>query len=259
MNSIKSAGNRVFPSVLLLSACFLVLSASPLQAADPEDHPSGFRFNAPRVFVGGHMGMNFPRAKSDFFDMTTRELTLEKKDFRTEIYGFDFGVIFHPNFAAVANYDYGRTTQRSEVRNFVEDNGDPITQKTRLTLTSFVGTLRYYPRKMGESVGSYTWVPTRILPYVGAGMGVVHCSLFQYGDFVDNETYNIFTTSLDSKSNGLTKHVAGGLDIAVSSRWVVNVEMRYSWAKAELTEDFVGFDPIDLNGLKVIGGVYFRF
>lgn len=259
MNSIGSAKCRFCLFVILLSATLYMISAEPLMAADPQDRPSGFRFDSPRILLGGHMGMNFPRAKSDFFDMVTRELTLEKKDFRTEIYGFDFGVIFHQNFAAVASFDYGRMTKRSEARDFVEDNGDPIVQKTRFALTSFVGTLRYYPRKMGESVGSYAWMPTRILPYVGAGLGYIHCDLFQYGDFVDKDTYNIFATSLASKSNGLTRHVAGGLDIAVNTRFVINMEARYSWSKAELTHDFVGFDPIDLSGLKVIGGIYFRF
>ena len=259
MKSVQSPKLRITLFLLVLAATLAVLSRAPLMAADPEDRPSGFGFHAPRIFIGGHMGMNFPRAKSDFFDMTTRELTLERKDFRTEIYGFDFGVPFHANFAAVASFDYGRATKRSEVRDFVEENGDPIVQKTRFSQYSFVGTLRFYPIKIGETVGSYAWVPARVLPYVGAGAGVVHYNLRQYGDFVDTETYNIFTTSMDSRGSGLAKHVAGGMDIAINSRLVINVEARYSWAKPDLAYDFVGFDPIDLDGLKVLGGIYFRF
>jgi hypothetical protein len=245
----------LFPILLILISAFAV----PLRAEDSSNGGSDISIQKPRIFVGGHLGLNFPNASSDIFHMVTRELTLEKSDFRQTMGGFDVGVPFHPHFAAVFSFDYGRTSPYSESRDFVDEFGDPITQKTTFSLMPITGTLRFYPRKMGETVGSYAYVPTRVLPYVGGGFGVVHYDFEQTGSFVDRETLNIFSASFESDGTPWTTHVVTGVDIGLSSRIFANVEARYSWAEADLSEDFIGFEPIDLSGLRVVAGIYFRF
>ncbi len=108
-------------------------------------------------------------------------------------------------------------------------------------------------------MGSYAWIPARILPYVGAGGGVVRYNFEQYGDFVDTVTLDIFPADLNSKGFASTEHVATGIDIGITPVIFANVEARYSWAKSDLSRDFAGFQPIDLAGLRLIGGIYFRF
>lgn len=259
MTRIKSHRFSVRLFVLLLPAVILAPLAMPLRAEEAQDRPSGFSLRAPRVFIGGHAGINFPQAGSDLFSMVTRELTLEKGNFRAPMAGFDFGVYFRSRFAAVFSVEYARTSPHSEFRNFVEDNGDPIRQTTHFSQAPITGTLRFYPIKLGETAGSYAWVPTRILPYIGGGGGFVHYNFSQSGDFVDARTLNIFTADLQSKGFAITKHVVAGVDIGLTSRIVANVEARYSWAEADLSQDFTGFEPIDLTGLRVVGGIYFRF
>ena len=231
----------------------------PASSAVPQDRPSGFHLGSPRVFIGGHAGMDFPRAGSDLFSMVTRELTLEKSDFRSPAVGFDFGVPFKSRFAAVISWEYARTSPASESRNYVDSNGLPIRQTTTFTQMPITGTLRYYPRKMGETVGSYAWVPTRILPYVGGGGGVIWYKFHQEGDFVDSSTLDIFSSTFDSNGLAATAHVATGVDIALTWRIIANVEARYSWAHANLSSDFSNFQPIDLAGMRIIGGLCFRF
>jgi len=245
---------------LFLLYVILAISFAPaLHAEDSENGPSGFRVHAPKIFLGGHLGLNMPRADSDIFDMITRELTLAKIDFRSPSFGFDFGVPFHPNFATVFSFDYARSTNNSESRGFIEDNGDPITQNTRFSQVPLTISLRYYPIKMGETIGSYAWVPTRILPYIGGGIGFLRYSLSQTGTFVDGETLIIFEDDLRSHGNTWTHHAFGGVDVNLSPSVFVNGEVRYSWADAALSDDFKGFHPIDLAGLKLQGGLYFRF
>jgi len=258
MAHIGSAGSSIRLLVLLLSAVLSAPLAGSLRAEE-QDHPSGFRLREPRVFIGGHAGINLPQASSDLFAMVTRELTLQKKDFRAPTAGFDVGVPFGSRFAIVFSFDYARTSKRSESRNFVEDNGDPITQTTRFSLMPLTATFRFYPIKQGERVGSYAWIPARILPYVGAGGGVVRYNFEQYGDFVDTVTLDIFPADLSSKGFAATEHVTTGIDIGITPVIFANVEARYSWAKADLSRDFAGFQPIDLAGLRLIGGIYFRF
>jgi hypothetical protein len=229
----------------------------------PQAGRSGFRIHHPWVFIGGRVGVNFPRTGSvlynDIFNFVTRELTLEKTDFRAPMYGFDFGVTFHSRWAAVFGLEYGRVSRLSESRNFVDQDGSPINQTTRFSLLPITGTLRFYPLKMGESVGSYDWTPTRFTPYIGGGFGAVRYIFRQQGDFVDARTLNIFAAELKSDGFALVKHLVTGVDVSLTPLLVLNFEARYSWAEADLTRDFGGFLPINLSGPRLSGGVFFRF
>jgi opacity protein-like surface antigen len=257
--------SEAFLFIPLLSAMIFMLFATPLQAADPQDNQSKFSFHKPKIFFGGHAGINFPQAKGDIFGTAIHDLTLKKSDFQSPIFGFDFGVYIHSHFAAVASLDYGRALKKSEYRDFVEDNGNSIIQTNRLSQFSLLGTLRYYPRKTGEKVGSYSWIPTRILPYVGAGAGLVHYNFSQQGDFVNFTNDAIFTDLLVSKNPALMTQLSAGLDFVLTRRIIANVESRYSWAHGDISMGLAGysrdylFDSIDLNGLKTIAGISFRF
>jgi opacity protein-like surface antigen len=234
----------------------------PLHADDSQDRSSGsgFSLHQPRVFIGGHFGFNFPRANSDLFDMVTRELTLQKSDFRAAAFGGDIGIPIGSHFATVLSFEYSRRTTDSESRDFVESNGDPIAQTTRLTQVPITATLRYFLRKTGETAGSYAWIPTRVNPYVGGGIGAVHYSFSQSGRFVNTTSLVIFDATLTSEGFTRTEHIVGGIDISLSPRIFVNAEGRYSWASAGLSkDDFPGFHPIDLAGVRLLGGIYFRF
>jgi opacity protein-like surface antigen len=270
----KAMKTRLHVLVLLLPA-FLWFCFSPQLHADgiepeatgtdssasaqPQERPSDFHLGHPRIFVGGHAGFNFPRADSDLFGMVARELTLEKSDFRAPVVGFDFGVPFQSHFAAVFSFEYARTSPVSESRNFVQDNGQPIRQTTHFTQMPIIGTLRFYPRKTGETVGSYAWIPTKFLPYVGGGAGVIRYQFTQSGDFVDSKTLDIFSADFRSSGVAATAHVVAGADIGLTWRIVANVEARYSFSHANLNQDFATFQPIDLTGLRISGGLFFRF
>ena len=151
----------------------------------------------------------------------------------------------------------------------MEDNGDPIEQTTQLSQFPITATLRYYPAKTGEFVGSYAWIPTRLNPYIGVGGGVLGYNLSQSGRFVEKivdpddaskpPILNIFSANLKSEGWTSTAHIAGGMDINMTTWLFVNGEVGYSFARADLSNSFTGFDPIDLSGVRIRGGVYFRF
>jgi hypothetical protein len=253
---------------LLLSAAISILFAMPLQGAEQTQSSPGFSLRRPsHLLIGVHMGVDIPQAKGDLFGLLTNILSLNKSDLRAPVFGFDVGVPFHPSFSAVGNIDYSRFSRDSEFRHFA-NNGKPITQTTRLSQFSFVGTLRYYPRKTWESVGSYAWIPTRIMPYVAAGGGLIHYNLSQHGSFVDQSTLNIFPGRYLSAASSFVKHCAAGLDFSLSLRIVVNLEARYSWAGAGISAGTDGINPdfhftnspaVDLGGLKLAGGAYLRY
>jgi len=233
--------------------------AVPGSAAAPQKQPDGFDLQFKRGFVGVHAGYDIPRAKSDLFSMVTSKLTLEKSDFRSSSIGFDFGVFFQSHFATVFSIEYSKATPNSEYRNFVHEDGTPVTQSTKLIQVPVTASLRVYPMKFGETVGSYAWVPARFLPYVAGGGGFVRYKFTQNGDFVDSQSLEIFPADLESKGYAFTKHLAAGIDIGVTSRVFANAEFRYSWANADLSDSFGGFQPIDLTGARLNGGIFFRF
>jgi len=240
---------------ILLFIAALANSAAYAQVSSSSD----FNQRKPKAFVGGRIGFNIPKAGSDIYDMVTRELTLEKSDFRAAAFGGDLGFSVSSNFAVVFSFEYSRSELRSESRDYVESNGDPIEQTTWFSLLPITAALRYYPGKTGEFIGSYAWIPTRLNPYIGGGGGAVNYEFSQFGRFVDNSTMNIFRTALNSDGWAPTAYIAGGIDINLTTRIFVNGEARYSWANADLSNAFNGFDPIDLSGFRILGGIYFRF
>ena len=75
-------------------------------------------------------------------------------------------------------------------------------------------------------------------------------------DFAD---LSIFTDDFESSGWSTEAHVFGGLDLQLSLKWYLSLEGRYVWADADLSGDFVGFDPIDLNGLRITVGFSYSF
>ena len=246
---------RLFRFGIMLIAVFFANTVAYAQVSSSSD----FNPRKPKIFMGGHIGFSMPKADSDVYDMMIRELTLEKSDFRATGFGLQFGVPIASHFAVVAGFEYSRSKNKSEFRDYVEDNGDPIEQTTEFRQIPIAITVRYYPVKTGEFVGNYAWIPTRLNPYIGGGGGALGYKLSQSGRFVDKSNMHIFSTTLKNNDWTPTAHIAGGIDINLTPRIFVNGEARYSWARADLSNDFTGFDPINLSGVRILGGIYFRF
>ena len=104
------------------------------------------------------------------------------------------------------------------------------------------------------------------MPYAGAGGGVTRYEFRQAGDFVDFATANpaagtfsIFTDTFRSDGWAPSAHAFGGADILVFKRLYFNVEGRYTWVNAELDQDFIDFQPMDLGGFRFGAGINFVF
>jgi hypothetical protein len=265
MNHIGSNGIAKWALALLLLAIFtaphlFAASNDPdPNSAQPQKSPSGFNIGKTRMFIGAHAGMNFPNAASDVFASVTRDLTLEKSDFRAPLFSFDFGISFQSHFAAVFAIEYSKASPISEFRHFVDENGTSIVQTTNFSQMPITGTLRYYPLKTGESVGSYVWMPARFSPYIAAGGGLMRYDFRQEGSFVDKRTLNIFEHIFESDGFAAAAHLAGGFDINISKRFFANFEARYVFSQKHLSQDFISFKPIDLWGLRTSGGFGVRF
>ena len=223
------------------------------------ERKADFLLGQPKGFFGVHTGIFFPQADSDVFDMIMTELTLEKSDFRSWDFGFDFGFDLYEKVDLIFHYDYAKESANSEFRDYVDEQGLPITQDSSLSQSSITAGIKYSLMPPGRQLGEYAWVPSRFVPFVEGGIGASYYTFEQNGFFVDSTTLEIFHASL--KSSGWTEmiYLGGGTDIYLLKNIYLTLDLRYSWASQGMDEDFLGFDDIDLDGFRVTAGIYWHF
>lgn len=244
---------------LALAGAGLLVPGS-VEASPPSPQvPPDFRFAPPTMTFGLRGGWLFASADSDIYDFTTGILTLEKSDFDSPVFAMDFGWKVAKQVDAVLGFEYSGRTARSEYRDYVDQDEIPIVQDTKLYQIPLTLSLKLYLASRGRAVGQYAWVPAKVLPYVGGGIGYTYYSFEQYGDFVDFLDLTIFTDRFESSGWTFSGHAFVGIDISLSNSLGFVAEARYQWASANMGGSFVGFEPIDLSGLRVTGGVNWKF
>jgi hypothetical protein len=77
----------------------------------------------------------------------------------------------------------------------------------------------------------------------------------QTGDFVDFRTLNVFGNNFRSSGWGSAFYVNGGVDMHWIQHAYLSFDARYLWADATLDQPWRSFDPLDLTGLRVTGGI----
>lgn len=244
-----------------LVAALTLPAALPAQDR-PERPPSGgpgFLFHAPRVSFGIRGGFNLRSAQSAIYDSVTSWLTLEKSDFSAFSIAGDFGVTIAGPVELVLGGGYTNKKTPSESRYYVDQNDQPIRQTTRFTTTPLTVAVRWYLVPRGHQIGRFVWIPAQVMPYVGAGGGMIRYSLEQTGSFVDPADLAIFNDTFKSWGWTPLGLAMAGVDYSLGSRVFVNGDIRYLWANGELGRDFAAFDDgIDLSGVQFSVGLHVR-
>jgi hypothetical protein len=224
-----------------------------------QEPDADFLFGKPRGSVGARGGWQMAAASSDIYDFFGEELTIEKGDFDSFLFGADGSYAVASRIDLVAGLEISKASVDSEYRDFVDQNDLPILQETRLTIVPVTLSLKLYLTPRGREVSRYAYVPAKVRPYVGGGGGFVWYELEQAGDFVDYRDLTIFTSGLRSSGWGFATQAFGGVEIRLSPRWYLSVEGRYLWSDADLEGDFLDFEPIDLSGARIGAGIGFTF
>ena len=249
----RSRGARVVGSGWAVGVVALLLAA-PV-AGQSRD----FLFSAPRVTVAVRGGWAVPTAGSEIFDFTMDELTVERSDFQAFAVDGEVAVRLDDRLDLAIGVGHSERDVHSEFRDFVEDNDLPIRQTTRFQRTPIEVGLKGYLKERGRAVSRFAWVPYDWAPYLALGAGAMVYDFDQYGDFVDYETLDIFTKTFESDGTVPTAHAAAGVDFSLHRHLLATAEGRYQWARADMSRDFVDFDPIDLSGFQITVGLAARF
>jgi opacity protein-like surface antigen len=236
---------------------FVVLLAPA--AAGAQDMGRGFFFKEPTATWSVRVGYGLANAESEIFSFTSRQLTVDKSDFSGVNVGSDLDFRLTSRLALGLGLWYEGRSAPSEYRDFVDQDDLPIEQTTKFQRMPITLGLKYYVMPRGRSIGQFAWIPAKVAPYVGAGGGAMWYSFKQNGDFIDQPTLDVFHDTF--KSSGWTPeaHAMAGVDISLTPRLVLTGEGRYTYAKANMEEDFVGFDKIDLSGFAITAGLALRF
>ncbi len=239
-------------------------SAAPTPPANDGDKPgtaqaADFKFGAPRASFGIKLGWLVPRAGSDIFAFNAELLTLELDSFSAPLFGMEAGIAVNDRIDVMFGFLFSRSSPVSEFRDFVDEFGAPIAQRTELTQVPLSAGVKVYLTSRGRAVGSYAWVPAAVVPYVGAGGGFTYWRYEQFGDFVDFADFTIFEEVFLTKGWDPSVYALGGIDFSITPTIAINFEGRYDWAEGQMAPAFAGFEPIDLAGFRGMFGILFRF
>lgn len=220
----------------------------------------GFLFERPKVSIALRSGVLFHRAGSDVFTFAEERFTVSRSDFRAFSIGAEGTVWIGDHLEATLTVDGSRVTVPSEYLDWEEEDGSPIRQTTRLALgpSAALG-LRYFLLDRGESLGNLVWIPRKLNVSVGGGAGVAGYRYEQWGDFVNEENQTIFTSNVASKGAVVTPFLSAGASYLLTPRVGILLEGRYQWGEAELEDQFTGFEPIDLAGLRTTVSLGYTF
>ncbi|MBI4520767.1 MAG: outer membrane beta-barrel protein [Gemmatimonadetes bacterium] len=241
----------------LLPAALAAVLATPVGAL--AQGGDGYLFRRPTVQLLVRGGYALPRAESEIFAFTRQRLTVDKRDFYAGAIGGELDVRLSERVDLALGIGYAQSTARSEFRDWVDQDGLPIKQKTILSRLPVTAGMKVYLSDRGRRISRFAWVPYKWAPYVGAGAGWVHYRFEQDGDFIDFETLDVFSDIFTSSGTTPTAHVFAGLDMALGAQFVLSGEARYAWASTHMNGDFDGFDAIDLAGMQATIGIGVRF
>ena len=239
----------------LAAVATLALNAPTLQA---QRGGPGYLFQRPDVQITLRGGYAAARAGSDLFDFATSELTLKRSDFSGITAGLELGIPLTSRLDIVLDAGWAHARKGSEFRHFVDNKDRPIEQTTTFDRVPLTVNLRYNLVPTGRTVGRLAWIPSTVVPWIGAGGGAMWYRFEQQGDFVDFKTNAVFPTTYASSNWAPAGQVMAGVDLSLSPSLGVSLGGRYLLARGSLQRDFSGFDRIDLSGGSVTAGFLVR-
>ncbi|MDX1494650.1 MAG: outer membrane beta-barrel protein [Longimicrobiales bacterium] len=241
-----------------ITAAFLAVAAPGALSAQGGD---GFLFKEPRVTLKFETGYGFQRAQGEIFDEVLAVHTLDRRDFDAPYLGGELSVRVSERVDVALGVGHQGASTISEYWDYVGTDDLPIEQVTELQLVPVVVSGKYFLASRGRSVGRFAWIPNKVVPYVGAGLGIMSYRFEQEGEFVNESDPGlpIYQDRLSSDRTTFMARAAAGVNLALGKQFVLNGEARYNYARGSLDQDFSGFGDIDLDGLQLVAGVAIRF
>lgn len=246
-------------SALHRSLPVLALLVAPLLAAPAAAQRADFLFGGPHATLSASTGWSIPSESSDLFRFSREQLTVGRGDFASPFFLAELGIHATSRLDVMAGLEVAGRTVDSEMRDWVTQDDQPIRQSTEFSTRRVLGGLKVYLLPRGREISRFAWVPRSWSPYVGGGVGMTWYTFRQEGDFVDYETLDIFEDRLEVDGSGFTQYAVAGVDVTLSSYFLLRMEYRHLWGSADVGSGaFEDFNDIDLSGSRATLGIGFR-
>lgn len=247
-----------------LAAAFVLATttlavAEPLRAQGPERAGTDYLVGQPSARVALSLGWDQPLAGSDFWDFAFDQFLFPRGGIGAPRIGAELGFRAGSRLEIVLGAAYANRRASHEYRDFVDNDDRPIEQETRLRRIPLTVGARYNLVPAGRTVGTIAYVPRRVVPWVGAGGGVMHWTMRQQGDFVDFADSSVFFAEFDARGWAPLAYASAGVDVGLTPGSALAFEARYTRARDRLGRDFTGFAPLDLSGVLLTAGLSWRF
>ncbi len=188
------------------------------------------------------MGLFYPECNSDLWATNFENLILQKADFQTSQFFFEWETSVSPILSV--GFQFGsmqKTEVDSEYRDFTYDDGTSIGQAVGYKIHPFELTMKIYPVQKRHMV----------FPYVGVGLGFYTVTYEQWGDFIDFDGGYSYEGDFVSKTTSLGGSGFVGLVFRPTRGLMVGIEGKYQYLKSRLSSEFEGFEPLDLSGVSL--------
>ena len=232
------------------------------------------------------VGYFVPSFKSDFWDTELANMTFLKSNFQGASFSFSYEWFLTQELSLVIGIDTYSKNKTGAYRDYTGiqfDDGDfafpaqyydgDFTPSHRLnvSITPLQFSLKIAP--FGRR--------GKVIPYLGAGVGLYLWSVKMQGDFIDfsdeyvyadpdgyeDLVYPIYAVDAMEGQNfgriAFGYQVFGGVQIPIANRLTLDLEAKYSSANGKMgtdpNEGFHGFQPLDLGGVLFSLGINYWF
>lgn len=197
---------------------------------------------------------------SDLWNYNSELYYFEKDDLNSFIgsFGLNFHLTNHLTLTLEAGASYGHTL--TEYADYVDEDGYPIETDIELSVIPVEVSIKISPFGRGEYSGRFdTYEKNSVIPYFGAGVGAYFYQYREWGDYIDFGAEQIIYAEFESFNVGVGYFVVAGIEFPVGQDMGFLAEYKHTWAKAELSEDFQGFDDLDIGGHMIYVGFTMGF
>lgn len=202
------------------------------------------------LYVGGFVPRGEgSRGRNDVLLNNLDFLAFDIKDFNAPTVGGEWLIGLNDFVDAGLGVGVTSRTVPSVYADLVNTNGREIEQDLKLRTVPFTATIRFLP------IGRHD----AFVPYVGAGVGIVHFRYTESGQFVDTFDNSIFSDTFTGSGTATGPVILGGARFPAGPV-DLGGEIRYQRALGDLpaSEGFAG-SKIDLGGLSYLFTINVKF
>jgi opacity protein-like surface antigen len=220
------------------------------------------------------VGYFIPQAKSDLWEIEFDQMSFNKSSFQATNFGFSYEY-FVANEASIIICIDGYSKQKLGIYEgfdaYVDLEGDfyAFENEPGGDVVSHVFNVSITPIQLGIKFTPFGR-KSKIIPYVGGGVGLYLWNVRLYGDLVDFDDpveftdgsigFPIYETNAREENKfKVGYHAFGGVMVPIANRISADLEFKYNFVKGNFTEAFVGFEPFDLSSYQISLGVNYWF